>query len=250
MFENVEKITRVVIQPSRNLRLRLHVKLLQEREGRKENFHSLFEKPSGDGEILTLDAQSFLTLEIVDRGEWNAKKSLLIDQRNIYQVIKGFEKCLKALYNEKIFDKRQNGEIFAYREAVEKNTIPLYYLGGNNRMVLRPTVVYDMNEVSYEGVAIHINTKEYVAELAIDAFEALYYALKQANLFVYSQLMLNYFVSALREEKIELREVKKEKKIQKSNKTHPLLHSGPKEEVKQQGFNEETPEKFFGMENQ
>lgn len=249
MFDSIEKVTRVVIQPTRNLRLRLHAKLLQEREGRKENFHSLYRKETGEG-YLTLDVQSFLTLEIIDREEWDKSKSILIDQRNIFQIINGFDKCLKAIYNERIFDTRENGDIYAYRDMVDKHTVNLFHLGANGRMVLRPAVIYDSNEVTYEGVALHINKTANVAELPIDAFEALYYALKQVNLFVYSQLMLNYFIASMREDKIELREVKRETKTKKNNKQHPLFHRPTEEMVVNRGVTNETPEEFFGIEKQ
>lgn len=246
MFENIEKVTRTIIQPTRNSRLRLHVKLLQEKEGRVENFHSLYRKETGEG-YLTVDIQSFMTFELVDRDGWDMSKSIMITQRNIYQIIRGFDKLLKAFYEGEMFGVRENGDIFSYTDKVKENTLELFHLGANHRMIVRPAVIYDINEVTYEGVAIHLNRTENVIEMSITEFESLFYALKQANLFVYSQLMLNFFTSTLQEEKIELKEVKKEKKptTTKTNKQHPMLHSGPKEKVTQSGFNNQTDEDYF-----
>ena len=87
---------------------------------------------------------------------------------------------------------------------VEKHTVRLFNIGPNQRMVIKPAIIYDENEISYEGVVLYINKTANYVELPIDAFEALYYTLKETNIFVYSQLMINYYnlISILKKNKI------------------------------------------------
>jgi hypothetical protein len=200
MLDNVQKITRVIIQPTRNLVLKMHVKLLKENNGRIENFHNEFGFAGKN--YLKLDLQSFMTLEIVDKV-WDKSKSILIDQKNIYQIIKGFEKTIEGIYNGKVFALNRDGKTIIYSDMVEKNTVKIYNLGNGNRLVVKPAIIYDDSDLTYEGVVLFVNTTDNFVELPIDAFESLYFAIKQTNLFLYSQGLVNYYVSCLEKGELE-----------------------------------------------
>jgi hypothetical protein len=200
MLDNMQKITRTIVQPVRNLILKMHVKLLKEKDGRIENFHNEFNYAGKN--YLKLDLQSFMTLEILDKN-WDKDKSILIDQKNIYQIIKGFEKVIDGIYNGKVFALNREGKTVIYSEMAEKNTVKIYNLGNGNRLVITPAIIYDENDLSYEGVVMHVNKTENFVELPIDAFESLYYAIKQTNLFLYSQGLINYYTSCLKKGEIE-----------------------------------------------
>lgn len=240
-LDSIQKISRLLIQPVKNLMLRIHVKLVHEKDGRKENFHNIF--TIDENSFLKLDVQSFLTLELKD-GEWAKDKSIIIDQKNIYQVVKGFERCLEAIYHGGVFAITKDGKTVIYQDMVEKHTQRIYNLGGNQRIVLKPAIIYDETEVSYEGVILYINKTDNFVEFPIDAFEALYYTLKNVNLFVYSQLLINYFVSALKEEKVELRQVTMERPKKKYGSVFDMA---PKETVQSKIVKEQSDEDFFNM---
>lgn len=243
MLDNIQKISRTLIQPVKNLCLRIHVKLFKDNGGRKDNFHNLFTIEGNS--YLKLDLQSFLTLELTD-GEWSRDKSIVIDQRNIYHVIKGFEKSLNAIYHGGIFATNKKGDIVIYSDMVEKHTVRLFNIGPNQRMVIKPAIIYDENEISYEGVVLYINKTANYVELPIDAFEALYYTLKETNIFVYSQLMINYYIAALKEEKVELKQINFVEKP-KPKKKHPLLMSNEEKEITEAHIPKQIDEDFFGF---
>jgi hypothetical protein len=223
---DIDKISRIIIQPAKNLILKMHIKLLNENEGRKENFHKLFISPEGN-KYLKLDLQSFLTLELHD-DNWSKDKTIIIDQKNIYHLIKGLKKMVDNLYTNDIFVLNKNKQIVIYKDIVEKYTEKIYNLKNNQRIIIKPAIIFDENQISYEGVVIYINKTENYVELPIDAFESLYYALSKVDLFTYSQELLNYYISCIKGEKIELKEVG----FSDNKKAHPLLMEDNKEEVK------------------
>lgn len=198
MEKPLQKISRVIIQPVRDLQLRIHVKLLNEKDGRVENFHNVFEY--GNNKYGKVDLQSFLTLDYSggDKSNWQSK-SIMINQKNIFQVITGFEKMRKAILDDDVFAVNAKGESVIYKkENAEKSVQRIYNLGNNNRLVISPAIIFDEEaNKTYEGVILYINKTENYVELPIDAFEALYYALKQVNLFVYSQLLVNYYLASV-----------------------------------------------------
>jgi hypothetical protein len=239
---DIDKISRVLIQPTKGLSLRMHIKLLKEKDGRKENFHNIFS--FNNNKYLKLDLQSFLTLEIIE-GDWDKDKTIFIDQKNIYQIIKGFKKMIDSIYDNGIFAVNKRDEIVIYKDMVEKYTQKIFNIGGNQKMIIKPAIIYDDNEVSYEGVILYINRSEYYAELSIDAFESLYYALSKVDIFAYSQQLLNYYMSCVKDQKVELKEVTIAENYKKK-KVHPLLMED-KEEVKSTLVKEPTAEEFFNI---
>lgn len=237
-----------MLYPARNFVLRIHVKLINDKgEGRKENFHNIF-TTEGKG-YLQLDLQSFLTLEIRD-GQWAPDKSILIDQRNIYQIIKGFEKSLDNIYNGGIFAiDGKTGETISYKDKRVENTVRIYNLGMNQRVVIEPAVIHDAQDnTNYEGVILYINKTENYVELPIDAFEALYHTIKETNLFVYSQALVNYYMTTIKGEKVEIKEVNMDNKP-KPKKKHPLATSSTTEDefTKASITPKQTSEEFFNI---
>lgn len=235
-----EKISRVIIQPVRNLQLRLHCKLVKENQGRKENFHNEFKY--GKSSYVKLDLQSFMTLEIIgDFGDWDASKSLLIDQRNIYQITKGFEEMRDNLYKKDLFfmDKKKNIKI--HSDLIDDNTVRIFNSQSNQRILLRPAVIMDDQDITYEGVIIYINKTENYVELPLDAFESLVYALEKVDMYLYSQLLLNYYVTMCKEKEKE----DKPKAVVKSN----VFESKPEPKTESNFVKEVKDEEFFNFEN-
>lgn len=201
-MKNIKKLTAVIIRPNKNLLLKVNVNVKEDNNVR--SFHTVNTVNGND--YLTLDTMPFLTLELKDKeggGDWK-DKAILINQNNIYQIVKGFEKCLENIYNGGVFavDKQGNSIIFA--DMVEKNTVRIFNLGANKRMVIKPAVIFDENETQYEGVILYINKTANFVELTIDALEALYYCLSKIDIFSYAQLLLNYYVSVAQKEGVDV----------------------------------------------
>lgn len=248
MFDNMQKISRVVFQPIRDLQLRIHLKLIKERQdGRKENFHNVF--TYGDKNYLKVDLQSFFTLEIPGTGsEWAKDKSIVVDQKNIYQLIRGLKKTIDDIYDGGVFAVDKEDNIVIYKDKQEEYTNRIYNLNYNQRIVLTPAIIYDETEVSYEGVIMYINKTANVVEMSIDVLESLYYTLKKADLFVYSQLLLNYYVATLKNEQSLTSEDQSQGKP-KQRKHHPLFAPPPitEEHVKSNVPKEKEKENFFNF---
>jgi hypothetical protein len=241
---DLDKISRVVYQATKDLSLRMHIKLVKEKDGRKENFHQLFTTKEGN-KYLKLDLQSFLTLEITS-GEWSPDKSIFINQKNLSQIKRKFKKMLDNIYGEEIFAMNKKNEVFMYADTVEKYTEKIFNLGGKSNMIVSPAVIYDENEVTYEGVIIYINKSDNYVELPIDTFEALYDVLEKADLFVYSQLLLAYYMSTIKDQKVELKEVKVNENTT-NKKRKPSIFEPSKEEVKSNIYKKPTTEEIFGI---
>lgn len=199
MKKPLQRISRVILQANRHLQLRIHVKLVKDRNGRAENFHNVANLDKG--RYGTLDLQSFLTLDFTDKtseSHWQSK-SIMITQRNIFQIVNGFEEMYKAICSNDIFAVNKRGEsIIKDAEKAKESVKRIYNLGNNHRIVLSPAIIFDdETNQTFEGVVLYINKTDNAVELPIDAFEALYYALKQVDIFVYSQSLLNYYLAAV-----------------------------------------------------
>lgn len=237
LTENIEKISRVILQPVQNLQLKLSVKLSKENKinGKKESFHKLFTTEDKIS-YLNLDFYSSLTLELTTKP-WSKDKSLLITMSNIYQIQFAFKKVLDNIYNGEIFAMDKNDNVIAYGGMCDKHTVRAFNIGFNQRLIIRPSVIYDENDISYEGVVMFINKTNNHIELTIDALESLYYALTKVDIFAYSQLLLNYYVSSVQNGKIELKNTVMESSKSRYKK-HPLDLGNEKKE-----FVESTPKK-------
>lgn len=237
---DMEKISAVLVQPVNDLTLKVHSKLLREKEGRKENFHNEF--TFNNNNYLKLDLQSFLTLEL-RREEWSKDKSIIINQRNIFQIITKFKSLLESIYNGGVFALNKDNEIVIYKDKVEEYTQKIYNLGGNQRMLIKPAIIYDENEVSYEGVILYLNKTENYAQLPIDAFESLVYTLDKVDLFLYSQLLVNYYMSYLSKKSGGGENNSSKQTTTKS--AHPCLVEEP--ETKGNIFKKPSEKEIFGF---
>lgn len=192
---SIDKISRTLVSfPSARLRVRVHVRLSTKRDnGDIVSYHQ--EYKFGGNEYLSIDTFPILTLEMTksDDSEWSADKNVMLSQKNLFSVIQAFKKVLKAIYKEDIFAYNDK-ELIAYKDEVDKYTEKVYNLGGNQRMIIRPAVVFNVNDEAFEGVNIFLNNTYNVVNMTIDDFECLIYNLEKVDLFAYSQLLLNYYM--------------------------------------------------------
>lgn len=179
------KISRTILY-LKEINVKIHIKLIDN----NYNFQNVFN--FGDKTYMKLEPMVYLTLELT-RGEegFIPNRSLWITQANINSLINSMKKVLKNIYKEKIFALRGN-EIIIYEELAKKFSEKIILPNTDQAVMIKPSVVYDENEVSYEGVTLYINKLENVVNLSIEEFESLVYTLNQIDLFQYSQLILNY----------------------------------------------------------
>ena len=241
-MNKVQRISRIILQPVKNFTLKINVKLYQEKNNKIESYHKEFE--FNKIKYLTLNPSAYLSLDINNKEEeWDKSKSIMITQRNIYQLIKNFKIMLDNMYKDDIFAMNSKGEIIIYSDMVNKYIIKIYNLGLNQRMIIKPAIVYDENEVSYEGIIMYINNSDNFVELPIDAFESLFYTLSKIDIHTYSQQLLNYYVSCLDKEE-DLNNISIVNK-----KYHPIsdVNNKEKEEVKGFVFRPKSDKEIFNF---
>jgi hypothetical protein len=239
---NFEKIYCILYQ-HKQLLLKLHVKLLKENGGRVENFHQVFSY--GEKNYLKLDLQSFLTFELKEKDDiWDKSKTILINDRNIYQIIHGFKKMVKNIYKGGVFAIDSSNEIIMYSDKVEENTVHLYYIGGSQRLILAPCIIYDSNSISYEGCIIYINNKSNYVQFTIDELEALYYILKKINIFTYSIELLNYYMLSANKVNISNTVFKSN---EKERPKYNIFTDNDKSKIESKLMPKITDEDFFGF---
>lgn len=184
MKEIPVKITRPVFIYGK-LRIRFHLKL-------SEDVHREF---SFGGKLYSsLNTMGFLTIEHTENQSFEDGNtaSIMITDKNIYSVISALSDAIKNLYTYDIYYK-EGGVLRLYEDEVDKYTVARKLYGGGVLM-LRPSIIYDENETSYEGVTLFINSTNNNIDIPLEALEAVRYSLSKVDFFLYSQSMLNYYI--------------------------------------------------------
>lgn len=231
-----EKLTRTILN-LKNLILKLHVKIMDE----TGSIHNEYEY--NNKMYLKIETPVYLSLEIVD-DVWSKDKGIIITQNNLHGVRNILKRIINDIYNENIFANKPDGEVVAYKDMVEKCTRKLTLFGTNQQILIRPSVIYDDNDISYEGVILYINKFDNKAELSIELLEVLYYTLKQIDLFTYSQLLVNYYISYYKNNNEPVFSIKKKQYVSKPK----VVFDNPTEEVTSTYRpNKEKNELFSGL---
>lgn len=184
--EMPEKLSRTILS-LKELNIKIHVKLT-------DNFYFHNEYIYENKKYTRLEPMVFLSIDLPkNESGFNPNRGLTITEANIGVMIKRMNRLINNIYNEKIFGMRDN-EIIVYADAAKSYTEKFILPKTNQVVVLQPTVVYDENEISYEGIRMYFNVMENSIDLSIDEFESIIYTLSHIDLFQYSQLLINYMI--------------------------------------------------------
>lgn len=175
------KITKTIAQFGK-LRIRFHVKF---DGGHKE--YDFNEKV-----YTALAYPSFVSLENVDIPD-TTMNGVMITERNIFSALTATNKIIKNLCEHDIYA-TQRGNLIIYEDEAKKASVTTQ-LNGGGALLFKPSIVYDENDVGYEGAILFINNTNNVVNLTIDQLEGLRYCLSKIDFFVYSQLLVNYYIS-------------------------------------------------------
>jgi len=188
-----EKISRVLFSDS-NCIVKIHVWL---HDNNNEFMHKEFNL---NGNIyVSLNPRTCITIEKYSK-EWDKSKNLLLNEVQLQSVINGMKKIIKNIYEKNIFANKPNGEIIIYSDEANKCSEIVRFVNSTNILLLKPSVLVDENDVTYEAVTMYINRVENDIQLSIGSFESLYNILSKINLFMYSQLLINYVFSVYSED--------------------------------------------------
>lgn len=172
-----------------------------------------YEAPDGENvqHYISLNHFPMVIIECARKEfkKYKRKKSLIMTNRNQHIIVKAFEKMKEILYRDDLFYTR-DGYLYTYH-IDEDMLVKEYGAGANNNFVLYPTVITMEGEgKQYEGVRMFFNESDISLDLSIDEFESALNVLKKIDIFVYSQALLNFYMTY--KDKIEKETVKPAKR--------------------------------------
>lgn len=133
-----------------------------------------------------------LGMNAPNRTDWDKSQSVMIHCRNHHVILRQMKRFIDNLYKGEMFSKDSNDKIILYGDVASKTSelIKLPYTD-NNMILLRPHVITDSNNITYEGSLMCFNKPDNFVELYIDELEGLYYNLSKIDFFLYSQSLIN-----------------------------------------------------------
>jgi len=193
-----------------------------------------------DKNYMKIEPQGFLTLDLKSlTDDWD--KGILINTMNLYHIVNGFGKLLENMRDPKLYGLAKNGKLILYADQAKSKTVEIFNIGGQQKILLIPTIVYDEIEQSYEGCRLIINNTENYIDLTIDALESIYYTLSKIDIFTYTAHLYNMYLATL--EKMDIKSISMPTR---SSKKHVLLDNIKEDEVQCNLPKPEVPNsKFF-----
>lgn len=144
-----------------------------------------------DKMYTSLSISSYLTMEIYDKkSQHDISKSIMITDKNIFSVITATNTIIKNIYDNPIYA-TDRGKLIIYEDLAEKFKVIRHF--SNGAIMYKPVIIYDENDVSYEGARLCINNSGNYVDLTIESLEALRYCLTKIDFIAYSQLLYNYY---------------------------------------------------------
>lgn len=163
----------------------------------QNSFHNDF--VMSNTKYLKLSPTSFLTLDISDK-DWDSSKSVLIIPNAIYSLKESFKDMIKIMREEKIYALKKNGELVIYKDEARRFIRKIPLLSTNHVILLEPAIIYDNNDIGYEGLNMFLNNSNNLCQIPIQHFESLWYTLETTDIFLYTQECMNYIAIMYRDE--------------------------------------------------
>jgi hypothetical protein len=179
-----------------------------------------------DKNYMKIEPSCFVTMDIKGNdGDWD--KGLFITNNNIYHVTNAFGTMLDNMRTEDLYGIGSNNKLIIYVDKVKKCTVNLFNIGGQQRLLLTPTILYDEVEHTYEGCQLTINNADNYFDLTIDALESVHYILSKIDLFSYGAQLYQMYMTT-----IEKGEVSPVSMPTKPNRKHILLDNPVEDSVR------------------
>jgi hypothetical protein len=244
---NVDKIATTLIR-FRDISLKFHVALFKKRGEIREDICKIH--TFDDKSYMNYEPNMYLTLEINSAydEEWNPKKSIMITNKSLFQVVHGFRTFINSFYDQKIFYRVKGSSVIKlYADMAKKYTVKLELYGFKESVMMElvPAVVLDSEGTTYEGCHIKLHERSNYGELSITEIEALSYMLSRIDMFTYASAMLNYHAQTIDKMNVTQTHVQTSNKVRTSS-NHILLERS-KEEVKSSIIKKSNDDEFFGI---
>ena len=144
---------------------------------------------------LTLSASPLLILAPAARDAWGkygAQGCVFINATNKRSVVKMMKKMWKLVCsNDVFFNEHDECKMFAPKDG--KSYSMSMRVGKSSTLTLTPIIITDIDGYTYEGVRLMMGG-EATVDLVSDEYELLYRTLKNMDVFLYSQALLNFYV--------------------------------------------------------
>ena len=243
----VDKISRVLVQVNNQLIVKIHCRLTREINGIVKNFHNFF--AYGDSTYLSLDQFVYMTIEIKQElTAWSKNQTIMITSRNIHQLLQGLKLMIgicKGNANIYYYTTQSNGEdkITVRDNVIKEHNIQLRLLGDDMpRILLHPSAKEDNYGTYHEAIRLYLNRTTIFTDITLDEAESLYYNLSKVDFFMYGMSMIQYYVSSIESDKVQITEEKKQIK-----KPKIVFNDKKVESVKSIITKDPSAEEFFGM---
>lgn len=208
-MKNVDKISRVILNLNNELIVKLNCRLTKEVNGVVRSFHNFF--TYGDANYLNLEHYAYLTLEMKQElTAWNPDQRLILNSKNMQQFLKAFKYMINLCNRSQglyIYTTQTDGtdKITISNDNIMSNIIKLKLLGDEMpRIILHPSVKIDRDGKYKPAIRMYINRKTIYKDITIEEAESLYYNLSKVDFFQYGMMMIQYYVSSVENNKVEV----------------------------------------------
>ena len=116
----------------------------------------------------------------------------MITEKSMFSIINFLNKTIDNLYKEDIYA-YDNSRLVIYSDIADKCRVISRTPYGI--LMSKPSIIYDANDIAYEGIILFINNTANIVELPIDMLEALRYTLLKVDFVLYSQALMNYYIT-------------------------------------------------------
>lgn len=207
--KNVDKISRVILNLNNELIVKMNCRLTKEVNGVVRSFHNFF--TYGDGTYLNLEQYAYISLEMKQElTAWNPDQRINLNSKNMHQFLKAFKYMINLCARSSelyIYTTQTDGtdKITISNDNIIKNILKLRLLGDEMpRIIFHPSVKIDNNGKYRPAIRLYINRKTIYKDITIEEAESLYYNLSKVDFFQYGMMMIQYYVSSVENNKIEV----------------------------------------------
>lgn len=176
--------------------VKLSIRLLNEEEQSAMNDYEKKMSDSLSYRFLSLNYFPFIIIDSIDNkgNNWSRDKTIIISNKNFHVIMRGFKKMRDIMYSEDSLFYLSDNKVCMY-QLEKRFIVEVFNAGSKNYLLLHPCIYEDADGLTYEGVRIFINNQSNFIDLPIDDFDCLYDNLKNIDLFLYSQALLNFYIA-------------------------------------------------------
>jgi len=192
------KMSRTIYSKN-GLVLKLNIRLKDEITDK--SFH--YETEYNNNTYLTLSPLVFLTISLIksQNETYDPSKSIVITHANLFILIREMRRFVNNFYKKNLFANKGN-HIIMYNDIANEVRTVIQLLGQNMQAIALNPTISNFDDVDYESVQMLLNNTSNEIILTIDEFESFLYILEQIDLFQYSQLLLNYFITYYKKDNV------------------------------------------------